>query len=260
MKNRTVLFIVSVNLFILLLLAIFYPQQMISPGNPVEAHRETGEDCFSCHTLFFGSTADKCVACHEVSEIGLKTTTGIPIAKEKKNVAFHQSLREEDCVACHSEHKGVQPFRPIGRFSHELLASDIQDQCDSCHGKPGDNLHRKLKGNCNACHTRESWKLATFDHDKYFRFDLHHDTDCVTCHTDNIYEAYTCYGCHEHSRSNIREEHLEEGIVDYENCVECHRSGDEDEAEDLWRSRQLNSDGKTQRDYPYESDDDDDDD
>jgi hypothetical protein len=36
------------------------------------------------------------------------------------------------------------------------------------------------------------------------------------------------YGCHEHSRSKIREEHVKEGVSDYENCVECHCSRDEE--------------------------------
>ena len=58
----------------------------------------------------------------------------------------------------------------------------------------------------------------------------------MTCHVDDNYNQYTCYGCHEHSRSKIREEHVEEGILDYEACVECHRSGDKEEAEELWRS------------------------
>ncbi|WP_295400467.1 hypothetical protein [uncultured Thiocystis sp.] len=34
-----------------------------------------------------------------------------------------------------------------------------------------------------------------------------------------------------HSRSGIRAEHVEEGIYDYENCVECHRGGDAEEGE-----------------------------
>ena len=165
--------------------------------------------------------------------------TGLPIAKEKKNVAFHQKLIEEDCVACHSDHKGVKAFRPIGQFSHELLQSDLQEQCDSCHGRPGDALHQKIKGNCVQCHTQRAWLPATFDHDDYFRFDRHHDTDCETCHVDNDYANYTCYGCHEHSRSKIREEHVEEGIYEYESCVECHRSGDEDEAERIGRSKNF---------------------
>ena len=58
---------------------------------------------------------------------------------------------------------------------------------------------------------------------------------------NNDYSNYTCYGCHEHSRSRIRKEHVEEGIHDYENCAECHRSGDEDEAKYLWKSKRLRS-------------------
>lgn len=249
MKNKTILLIVAVNLAILVLLSIFFPHLMISPGDPIKAHSELATDCFACHSAFIGSTSQKCITCHKVSEIGLKTTQGIAIDKEKKNVAFHQKLIENDCVACHSEHKGVQPFRPIGQFSHELLEDGVQNQCNSCHTSPGDALHSKLTGNCNSCHSQDGWAPATFDHKQYFRFDRHHDTDCVTCHIDNNYESYTCYGCHEHSRSNIRGEHIEEGIYEYENCEECHRSGDEDEAEYLWKLKRFG--GKNPQPYRY---------
>jgi hypothetical protein len=68
---------------------------------------------------------------------------------------------------------------------------------------------------------------------------------------DNDYSNYTCYGCHEHSRSKIREEHVEEGIYDYENCEECHRSGDEDEAKHLWKAKRRKSgDGKSNSQHP----------
>ena len=237
MKNKTIILIVAINLAVLVLLAILYPHLMISPGKPIDAHAELATDCFACHTPFIGSRPAKCIACHKVEEIGIKTTKGLPIAKEKKNVTFHQKLIEEDCVSCHSDHKGVKAFRPISQFSHNLLEPALQKQCDSCHSNPGDALHLKVKGNCAECHAQEAWVPATFDHEKYFRFDRHHDTECATCHVNNDYANYTCYGCHEHSRSEIREEHVEEGIYDYENCVECHRSGDEDEAEYLWRSR-----------------------
>lgn len=241
MKTNKALLIVAGNLAILVALAIFAPHLMIVPGKTIDAHAEIAKDCFACHTPFLGSRPAKCITCHKVAEIGLKTTKGLPIAKEKKNVAFHQKLVEEDCVACHSDHKGVQAFRPIGQFSHKLLQPELQEQCDSCHSGPGDTLHRKIKGNCAQCHTQQAWLPATFEHEKYFRFDRHHDTDCATCHVNNDYESYTCYGCHEHSRSKIRGEHVEEGIYDYENCVECHRSGDEDEAERIWRSKRLGS-------------------
>lgn len=243
MKNKIVIAVVLVNLAVLLVLAFVYPQQMVSPGSPIAAHAEIATDCFACHSPFLGSSAAKCVTCHKVDEIGLMTTKGLPIGKEKKNVAFHQKLIEDDCVACHSDHKGVKAFRPIGRFTHRLLEPAVREQCDGCHSRPGDALHQKITGNCKQCHSQEAWSPATFEHDKYFRFDRHHDTQCETCHVSNIYDRYTCYGCHEHSRSSIREEHVEEGIRDYENCVECHRSGDEDEAKYLWRSGRFRSGG-----------------
>jgi hypothetical protein len=162
------------------------------------------------------------------------TSKGVTIKKEK-NVSFHQELIEQDCVACHTDHHGMKVYRTIQRFSHELLKE--QNNCDTCHQKPTDTLHQKLAENCDQCHSQTQWKPATFDHDKSFRFDSHHDTECVRCHLNNDYSQYSCYECHEHSPSKIREEHLEEGIHDYDNCTECHRSGDEDEAKHLWRSK-----------------------
>lgn len=241
MKTNIIILIVAVNLIAIVLLAIFYPGLMISPGKPIDAHAELATDCFACHTTFIGSPPEKCIACHKVAEIGLKTTKGLDIAKEEKNVTFHQKLIETDCVSCHSDHKGVQAFRPISQFTHELLELSLREQCDSCHSAPVDELHIRAKDNCGGCHSQDAWMPATLDHDEYFRFDRDHETECVTCHIDNDYANYTCYGCHEHSRSKIREEHVEEGIRDYENCTECHRSGDEDEAKRLWRSGDFNA-------------------
>ena len=148
MKNNSVIIIVAINLLILVLLAIFIPNLMISPGKPIDAHAELATDCFACHSPLIGSTAEKCITCHKVAEIGLKTTKELTISSEKKNVAFHQKLIEEDCVACHSDHKGVKAFRPISQFSHKLLEPGLQKQCDSCHSNPVDTLHQKIKGNC----------------------------------------------------------------------------------------------------------------
>lgn len=252
MKRNTLTVLLLVNLGALLLLAVFLPHQMVGPGRLTDAHAELADDCFACHSPFIGSTPQRCIACHRVAEIGLKTTKGVDIAGEKKQVAFHQKLIEEDCVACHSEHRGVQAFRPIREFSHRLLQPAVQDQCDGCHGKPGDTLHQRIEGNCGQCHTQEAWLPATFDHEQYFRFDRHHTTDCETCHVGGDYRSYTCYGCHEHSRAKIRREHHEEGIYDYENCVECHRSGAEDEVERRMRSRG----GESGRDWRRGHDDD----
>jgi hypothetical protein len=231
MNGKTIAYLVAANLAVLLVLALVYPHLMIAPGNLIEAHRALETDCFACHQPFIGSTPGKCTQCHKPADIGLITTKGVPIAGEQKLVAFHQDLIEQDCVACHSDHRGVQAFRPIGQFSHDLLRTRLRDQCTGCHLRPGDGLHRDILGECGQCHSQDRWTPATLDHDRFFRFDQDHSTACATCHMSDDYSRYTCYGCHEHSRSGIREEHLEEGIRDFENCVECHRSGDAEDGE-----------------------------
>lgn len=376
MRTHILLLVVGLGLAYTLMRTVHTPESMITPGAPIQAHAEVANDCFACHTPFRGATSDKCIDCHKVDEIGLVTTKGTPIVREKKGVRFHQQLAESNCVACHSDHKGVQPFRPIKRFSHNLLDAKLQKQCSSCHDKqddklhrklgedcgqchtqqewkpatfrhkslapdvlkqcenchevprdeehnrfktvscatchgyddweathfkhtklaaaelkqclnchdkpkddrhrkfkegcdschgyndweavdfkhsklppaelkqcqtchetPTDSMHRKVEGKCADCHSQEAWKPAKFDHSKYFRFDRRHRKDCDTCHENNDYSQYTCYGCHEHTPRNIRGEHLEEGIRDFENCVECHRSANEHEAKRAWRAK-----------------------
>jgi hypothetical protein len=93
-----------------------------------------------------------------------------------------------------------------------------------------DNLGKAIQ--CVQCHTTDKWKPSTFDHTKYFRFDGNHPSNCADCHDVNkTFSTYTCYNCHEHRPDKIEKEHIKEGIRNFSNCVECHRSGDEDEAE-----------------------------
>lgn len=224
------------------LLSIYDAQRWISPGEPIAAHAEIAADCFACHSPFLGSSAEKCAACHAIEDIGVKTTAGLAIDGNATSVAFHRDLIEADCVACHSDHRGVRPFRTAQRFSHELLNTPVRNDCRGCHRNPDDALHRNLTQSCGQCHGQERWLPANFDHSEYFRFDRHHRTACATCHVEADYRRYTCYGCHAHTPAKIREEHLEEGIRDFENCVECHRSGDEEEAEKRWKSRRHKSD------------------
>lgn len=229
MKNRKLAAAAALTLVIVLAAAVVWPDHLVGPGRLIDGHAALAADCFACHNAFAGTPPERCIVCHKVADIGLRTTAGTVIAGEQKNVAFHQGLVTADCIACHSDHRGVQAFKPISRFSHDLVAADTRQQCAACHTRPGDALHAGIDGTCAQCHSTTAWQPATFDHDRYFRFDREHTTACVTCHVDNVYSSYTCYGCHEHSRSGIRAEHLEEGIRDWENCVKCHRSGDEHE-------------------------------
>ncbi len=279
---KTLTKIILANLAAVVGLLFVYPEFMVSPGPVKEGHHDFGTDCFACHAPLVGADSDRCAECHEVDSIGVLTTAGEPIAEPKTKRGFHQELLEKDCVACHSEHRGVATLRTTQRFSHALLEPQMREACANCHSAPSDRNHEKLTDNCQQCHVTErwspaefdhrqldrkvlercgschaapddslhpdpgdecgqchetaGWSPATFDHAEYFRFDRHHDTECTTCHEDGDYREYTCYGCHEHTPWNVRGEHLEEGIRDFENCVECHRSGDEDEAK--WRMRE----------------------
>jgi hypothetical protein len=157
------------------------------------------------------------------------TTKGKPILKKLTSGTFHQQLISQDCVECHSDHAGVKRLHTQGNFNHNLLKKEMRDQCQSCHQSPNDALHLNITGNCINCHAQDKWTPATFDHDKYFVLDQDHNTGCATCHVNNNYSRYTCYNCHEHTPANIRRKHIEEGVRQFDNCVECHRSADEDD-------------------------------
>jgi hypothetical protein len=93
--------------------------------------------------------------------------------------------------------------------------------------KTKDNFHNIIKDNCDKCHSTSKWMPSTFDHSVYFILDQNHNTTCNTCHSNNNYNSFTCYGCHEHSESKIIAEHNEEGIYNISNCISCHKSGNE---------------------------------
>jgi len=224
--NRGVKFVLAANLIVLALLALVYPHLMISPGRLIAGHQDLEGDCFACHASFTGASAERCAACHKPADIGRLTTAGLPIVKPRNKTPFHQQLVKEDCVGCHSDHAGVKRYRREGRFEHTLLSTASREECNNCHRSPEDRIHQAVTGKCGQCHTLDRWKPATFDHDAYFLLDRDHNVQCATCHERNDYRGYTCYGCHEHNADKIWREHVKEGIRDFRNCVECHRSAD----------------------------------
>jgi hypothetical protein len=245
MKGRWLWIVIGANLLVLVALVFIYPHLMVSPGPLIPGHTALTTDCFACHTPLRGASADRCVTCHAVPDIGLKTTVGVLIqastapGKTAQRQSFHQELVEQDCMACHSDHAGPRLTRHSRRpFSHTLLREATRAQCEACHVPPVDALHRTLGASapgvagssagasvgCAQCHTSVAWKPATFEHAKFFLLDSDHTTSCATCHPGNDVRRYTCYGCHEHTIANIRSKHAEEGVRNIENCVECHRS------------------------------------
>ncbi|MFZ3083694.1 cytochrome c3 family protein [Rhodoferax ferrireducens] len=229
MKRGWLMALIAANLLVLVVLIFTYPHLMVSPGPVVAAHAEIATDCFACHAPWRGASAARCVSCHVLPDIGLRTSKGVAIVQRTRKTSFHQALVEQDCMACHSDHAAPKLTRRSRKpFSHLLLKTAVREQCQSCHQAPTDKLHGQITGNCNQCHSQQAWKPATFEHDKLFLLDRDHAASCETCHSNNDYRRYTCYGCHEHSLDKIRSEHQEEGIGNFENCVECHRSAQEE--------------------------------
>lgn len=227
--SRWLKIILALNLLALAVLTFAYPHWMVGPGKLIPGHRALDTDCFACHAPFTGAASSKCMACHKTADIGRLNTKGVPLTKPLTSTPFHQALRVQDCMACHSDHAGVKRYRVKGSFDHSVLKADTGRQCQACHRAPGDALHKQISGNCDQCHSQTAWTPATFAHDKLFVLDGDHNARCLTCHVGNDYSRYTCYGCHEHTPANIRRKHVEEGIRKFDNCVECHRTADEDD-------------------------------
>ena len=229
LRRRWLLSLISVALIGVVALAFINPRLMISPGALMPAHAGLSTDCFACHAPLRGVSAQRCVSCHAVADIGLRTTTGKAIAGTT-TLSFHQELIKQDCMACHSDHSSPRLVgeRGVKPFSHELLRPAIRERCESCHQAPVNDLHRGLNTDCAQCHRPPAWTPATFEHEKYFLLDRDHNAPCATCHLGNVFSRYTCYGCHEHTVSNIERKHRKEGITDFKNCVTCHRSASEE--------------------------------
>jgi len=190
-------------------------------GVKASFHQELVEqDCMACHSdhqqpkltrrstksfshaLLRVAVRDNCASCHSAP------------ANE-----IHREMKV-GCSQCHT----ADHWKPAA-FNHALLAPAVLAGCVACHKPPADGLHRQITGSCAQCHTPGRWKPASFEHSKLFALEGEHNTACVNCHANNDYTRYTCYGCHEHTPERIRAKHQEEGIRNFENCVQCHRNG-----------------------------------
>jgi len=297
MVKHTALISFLIAFFIGLIGILIFPYYTINPGVVIGDHLMFKNDCLACHSFGEGAQTDKCISCHQPSEIGLKLVNGnVRSNLNSKSSLLHQSIIKIQCFNCHTEHNGISRENATLKFRHDDLTIELQKECTKCHSlqKPVDEIHLLLKAECSdchstvawkpshfkhellgeklnecrschenkrpadalhkglgksrqcvQCHTTEGWKPSTFDHTKYFRFDINHLSNCSDCHDVNkTFETYTCYNCHEHNPAKIEKEHLKEGIRNFSNCVECHRSGDEDEA----RGKDDNRRGRDKRD------------
>ena len=199
--------------------------------------------CYDCHTEHKGLSRENATLKfrHNILSANLQQECAKCHSSQKPNDDIHTAINV-NCSECHNK----DAWKP-SHFNHELLGDRINN-CRNCHEnhQPSDVLHRNLGTaiQCMQCHTTEKWIPSTFDHTKYFRFDRNHPSNCGNCHDVNkSFAVYTCYSCHEHTPAKIEREHIKEGIMIFSNCVECHRSGNKNEAEDrIDKKRRKNDD------------------
>ncbi len=195
------------------------------------------QECTSCHTDHKGLHPQISISSfdHDLLTTEMKTNCnschGKPIDK------LHNQL-SVSCNSCHN----TNSWKFTGSFNHDLITGVNKNNCSSCHQKPDDSFHQSLQNNCDKCHTTNKWSPSTFDHSPYFVLDENHNAKCITCHTNNNYNVFTCYGCHEHSENKITKEHQKHNIYNFSDCASCHRSGDEHDIKEYDKNkREINS-------------------
>jgi hypothetical protein len=208
----------------------FTPDHMLSPGPLADAHAALATDCFACHAPLQGLPAERCVECHTVADVGVRTTKGVALPA---GTAFHQELLEQDCVVCHSDHAGPRLTQQERKpFSHALLKPGVRDTCDTCHTAPDDATHVSMGTRCQDCHSTNAWEPATFRHDRLAADVL---AACEACHkppSDNLHAQFDggCGDCHAQSAwLPATFEHDRYFALDRDHdasCATCHVGGD----------------------------------
>ena len=191
--------------------------------------RHAGLDCEDCHAnQVYTGTPSECAACHAEDDVHAgefgRDCAGCHTAVDWKPATFDHSLsafpltgahQEVACQDCHQDR--VYAGTPVA--------------CEACHADPVYHLGL-FAGNCEACHTTAAWQPARYDDPHTFPIDHGENgpSSCRVCHPDSL-QAYTCYGCHEHTPGGVEAEHREEGIRDFQDCMRCHPTGREEEGE-----------------------------
>ena len=197
------------------------------------------EKCTSCHSEHQGIAPKNALNGFNHNVLPASLGSNCAGCHSKPAGPLHLQLSTE-CKNCHNTNE----WKLAGVFDHEMIQGTDKNNCTGCHQKPTDSYHLLFKDNCSQCHSTGKWVPSTFDHSKYFTLSGEHNAKCNTCHTNNNFSIYTCYGCHEHSASNIIGEHNEEGIYDLTNCARCHKSGNEHDIE-----RNENCGGENGKDH-----------
>ena len=189
--------------------------------------------CTACHLdLDFQGLSPDCVSCHlkdepHQAELGADCAACHTTATWLEIQFDHSGPYSEKCLFCHRAESPVNHYPGQcsachltsawlpATFDHQIAQAY---DCKACHNPDTPSNH--YGGQCSICHSTSWWKPSTIKH----TFPINHEGasgKCTNCH--NTYPAYTCYKCHEHSQSEVKNEH--EGVSNLNNCIRCHWDG-----------------------------------
>ncbi len=210
----------------------------------------TTAQCSDCHTSGYKETSNICSDCH------------INDYQNSANPNHQQLGLEQNCEVCHSTNPNWEPASFTIHNDFYMLEgahSSISNDCSTCHAgdyintgnlcidchssnynNTNDPNHQStgFGTDCETCHSQNSWKPATFDHDNQF-FPIysgkHNEKwdQCSDCHTNTSnYQIFECINCHEHNQSEMNDKHS--GVQGYvyisTECLACHPTGDDEGA------------------------------
>ena len=209
-----------------------FPHPMINPGELIADHQDLNNKCRSCHEPFWGINNNKCISCHALDEIGKNISITDTLQQQK--ILFHNSLADQSCTSCHTDHKGKIPREPVSIFEHEFLPATSLSNCNNCHVSPSDDIHLLISTNCKSCHNTTGWKnTVVFDHQMITEKEKN---NCITCHTapsDQMHVSLkqsTCGSCHAtEAWKPSTFDHSEYFVLDRHHnveCITCHTNND----------------------------------
>lgn len=168
------------------LIALAYPiQAQLSPGElaRVHAHLEGLSNCTQCHQLGEHIDGAKCMDCHTEIKVRVEADKG-----------FHATVRDTNCVACHSDHNGRNfnmirwPNEDMNQFDHDRTGYVLLGE-------------KHQAAACRDCHQAKNITAADILKDRKDSLDhtfLGLDQACASCHVDTHRGQFeqSCDACH----------------------------------------------------------------
>ncbi|MCK4762600.1 MAG: hypothetical protein KAW12_10425 [Candidatus Aminicenantes bacterium] len=147
--------------------------QTEAPGKLSKAHRHLSgkQSCGNCHAGGKKAKHVNCLTCHKELARRIKAGHG-----------YHRD-KQEDCEACHQEHRGE---------NQSLIQWEIKDFDHADTGYLLSGAHRSVR-DCDRCH-----KPANAPARKYSKSFLLKDSRCSACHRDaHRGNRPVCGECHQ---------------------------------------------------------------